>query len=296
MLCGRCTKQMNDAEQQLSRMRGTFFSTETAAKQLGISVDVVRSLLAVMEAHSLTLRVCRDGWVTTWHPRAYEREVPSLNAYLDDMMRHLGVRYNLSYAAAAEMRGASHHGVMGQRVNVEVTADEMTALELRQPDGPLDKAISFHPIDPAHGRSVATMGTLVLPWQADGAAESVRRNVRVATTETIQLDMVERPDRSGGMDHIATIAVKMLVWRLLHPKLLADAATHYAPQVSRRTGSMLQQIRGIQRRINLRPLWCQVRRRSLTPPVETSSAEIDWHRKADRWGVTHKRKLDPDYR
>ena len=250
VLCGRCTKQMDGAEHRLGNLPRTFFSTETAAAQLEVSVYDARSLLTTMEAHSLTLRVCRDGWVITWHPRAYEREAPSLNAYLDDMMKHLGTGYYLSYAAAAEMRGASHHGVMRQRVNVEVTADEMTALELRQPDGPLDKAISFHPIDPAHGRPVATMRTLVLPWQADGAAESVRSNVRVATTETILLDMAESPERCGGMDHIATIAGKMLFWKLLHPRLLADASVHYEPQVARRTGSMLQHIRGIQHRIS----------------------------------------------
>ncbi|WP_419944290.1 hypothetical protein [Candidatus Poriferisodalis sp.] len=58
---------------------------------------------------------------------------------------------------------------------------------------------------------------------------------------------------------------------------------------------MLQQIRGIQRRINLRPLWCQVRSRGLGPPVEIYSGEVDTTRKADRWSVTCSSKLDPDY-
>lgn len=296
VLCGRCTKQMGDAEQTLGNLPRTFFSTETAAEALGISVEAVHGLLVVMEAHSLTLRVCRGGWVITWRYRAdEERDAPTLAAYLDDMMRHLGVGYYLSYAAAAEMRGASHHGVMRQRVNVEVVDDAaLDALELRHADGPRDMAVSFHQINPQHGRPVAIMGTLVLPWQRDGTPKSERRIVQVATMETTLLDMMERPDRCGGMDHIATIAVKMLFWTLLHPRLLADASNHYEPRVSRRTGSMLQQIRGIQHWINLRPLWCQVRRRPLQPPVEIHSADPDWHRRADRWGVTHASKLDPD--
>ena len=276
------------------RCLARFFSTDAAADQLGVNVGLARVLLRGMQRNGRAVRVCRDGWVITWNYRRDERDAPLLTAYVDDMMKLLGVGYYLSYAAAAKMRGAAHHGVMRMRVNVETDADAMDALELRQADGPVDLAVSFHRIDPQHGRPVAIMGRLCRPPTRNGSTGAERRIVRVATMETILLDMMERPDRCGGLNHIATIAVKMLFWRHLHPRLLAEAAEQYEPRVAQRTGSMLQQIRGIQHRINLRPLMHHVRSRENRCPVNMHTGEIDTSRKADRWGVTHERRLDPD--
>ena len=281
-----------DAEQKLTQSGSTFFSSEDAAERLGISVVDSCSLLADMEAASLTLRVCRDGWVVTWRYRGEERDAPTLDAYLNDMMKHLEVEYYLSYAAAAHMRGASHHGVMRQRVNVET--DDISVLELRHADGPADLAVSFHQIDPLHGRPVTTVGTLCLPPARNGHTKFQRRIVRVGTVETVLLDMMESPERCGGVNHVATIALKMLTWRLLHPKLLADASDRYALQVVQRTGSMLQQIRGIQHRIDLRPLMRHVRSRGIRHSVGMHSGNDDSLSKADRWGVVHEQPLDPD--
>lgn len=281
----------DDAERRLGRMERTFFSLGTAADRLGVAEREARELLADMEGASRAARVCRDGWVLTWH-HGHERRMPDLAAYLDDMMGHLGVGYYLSYAAAASRRGASHHGVMRQRVNVET--DDINGLELVAADGPADLAVSFHRIDPSHGRPACPVQVLCLPPANGDRARSQRRTLRLATAETALLDMVEHPDRCGGMDHVATITRKMLFWGLLHPALLAEASDRYAPQVARRTGSMLQRLRGVQHRISLGPLMRKVRSRPAGHPVEMHSAEPDTSLKPDRWGVTSARPLDPD--
>lgn len=283
---------LDDAEQRLSRTTRTFFSSATAAQQLGVGVDDARRLLARMEARSLTLRVCRDGWVVTWCFDSDEREAPALVAYLDDMMKHLGTGYYLSYAAAADYRSPFHHESARQRVNVATR--DLGALELRHVDGPSDAASRFHQVDPRHRRPVASIGTFCLPPASKGrAAEFERRIVHVATAETILLDMVEHPERCGGMDRVATIALHMLFERQLHPTLLAEASDRYTVQVAQRAGSMLQILRGFPHRINLQPLWRRVRRRTIGRPVEMHNGSVDCVGDADRWGVTYSRRLEP---
>ncbi len=288
---------LDDAEHKLEQLPRTFFSSAAAAKQLWVGVDDARRVLTELERQGRALRVCREGWVLTWRYRPdEERQAPVLDAYLDDMMRRLGVGYYMSYAAAAQMRGASHHGVMRKRVQIEISDDmAMDALELRHADGPVDLAVSFHRIDPQHGRPVTIIQRPVSRPGGGERARSARCIVRVATMETALLDMMERPDRCGGTDHIATISVKALFWRLLDPKALAEASERYAPETARRTGSMLEQLRGIQHRINLRPLYRSVRSRGIGSPVEIRTGESDITRRADRWGVTYGVKLNPDY-
>lgn len=281
----------DDAERRLGSASRAFVSLGAAADRLGVAESDARELLAEMEGASRAARVCRDGWVLTWQD-GHERRMPELAAYLDDMMGHLGVGYYLSYAAAASRRGASHHGVMRQRVNVET--DDIDRLELVATDGPADLAVSFHRIDPSHGRPACPVQVLCLPPANGGPARSQRRTLRAATAETALLDMVEHPDRCGGMDHVATIARKMLFWGLLHPTQLAEVSDLYAPQVARRTGSMLQQLRGVQHRILLGPLMRRVRSRPTGPHVEMHSAAPDASLRPDRWGVTSARPLDPD--
>ena len=282
---------LDDAEHTLRQLSGTFFSSAAAAKRLEIDECDTAALLAEMENEAQSARVCRDGWVLTWH-HGRERRLPVLSAYLHDMMQYLDVDYYLSYAAAAQQRGASHHGVMRQRVNV--VAEDMRRLELKSADGPDDLAVSFHQIDLRHGRPVSLIRVLCLPRTGDGNARSQRRTIRVATAETAVLDMVEHPERCSGMNHVATITRKMLYWRLLHPALLAEASEAYDAQVARRTGSMLQQLRGVGHRVYLRPLARHASRRKIQNPVEMHSAKPDRARKADRWGVTYEHPLEPD--
>ena len=281
-------------DSKLAQIPGTFFSTEAAAQQLGVDIGIARELLTGMQRSDRSVRVCRDGWVLTLRHRE-DPVPPILGAYVHDMMRYLGVGYYISYPAAAELRGAAHHGVLLQRTNVET--HDIDALELRDAIGPADLGVAFHQIDPQHGRAATLMDRSCWCPTGDGRGVTETRTIRVATIETALLDMVERSDRCGGMDHAATIAVKALFWRRLDPVLLADASDRYALQVARRAGSMLQQIRGFQHRFNLRPLLRRVRSRPVGlggPPVEMYSREIDTSRKADRWGVTYRRRLDPD--
>lgn len=284
---------LEDVAQKLRKLPGMLFCSEQAAELLGIHLPAARELLAEMECDERAVRVCRDGWVLTCDYGQGPR-CPELVAYLHDMMQHLGAGYYLSYAAAARRHGASHHGVMRQHVNVE-TAD-LGELELRSADGPADLAVSFHRIDPLHGRPTTTHShDLRLSDMAERHVHSEYRDVQLATIETALLDMVERPDRSGGMHNVATLAQAMLFWRLLDPVLLAEASDRYESTVARRTGSMLQQLRGLQHRCSLRPLWRHVRSRSMQPALELHSGKPDASRKPDRWGVTCKLPLDPDF-
>ena len=285
---------LDDAERRLGRLPAAFISAETAGECLGISVDAARSLMADMERSRQSVRVCRDGWVLTLRQRE-EPEPPSLTAYLHDMMEYLGVGYYISYPAAAEIHGSSHHPVSRQRVNVEVNdLDSLDSLELRCDEGPADMAITYHQIDPDHGRRATLLDIQAWCPTGDGRGKRETCTARVATIETALFDMVEHPDRCSGMDHAATIARKALYKELLDAVLLAEASDRYEPQVARRVGSLLQHLRGYQHRFDLRPLLRRVRTGSIGPPIELCNAEVDRTRKPDRWGVTHARKLDPD--
>ncbi|WP_419933249.1 type IV toxin-antitoxin system AbiEi family antitoxin [Candidatus Poriferisodalis sp.] len=288
---------LDDAEQELAELPKTFFSTEAAAERLGMGVDQARRLLTEMETESLTLRVCRDGWVMTWGYHGRERTAPTLVAYLDDMMRHLKVGYYVSYAAAAEMQGAAPCQVSGNRVNVGVDGDmAMDALELHPIYGPRDAATRFHPVDPEHDRPVAIMGRLCEPTTAGGGVpRTEQRIVRVAAAETILLDIMESPERCDGFHHVVEIALEMLCERLLRPKTLAAAASSYPPHVPQRTGSILQQLRGRDRWISLRPLWRHVRSIRARHAVAMHDGYPEWSGIPDRWGVVYSSQLDPDY-
>ncbi|MCY3948508.1 MAG: hypothetical protein OXF61_04835 [Acidimicrobiaceae bacterium] len=287
----------DDAAKELAELPRTFFPTSAAAERLGMGVDEARRLLTEMESESRTLRVCRDGWVMTWGYHGKQRSAPTLVAYLDDMMRYLGVGYYLSYAAAAEMQGAAPCQVSGNRVNVGVDGDmAMDALGLRPIYGPRDAATRFHSVDPEHGRPVAIMGRLCEPTTpAGGVARTEQRIVRVAAAETILLDTMESPERCDGFHHVTEIALEMLCGRLLRPKTLAEAASRYPPQVAQRVGSLLQQLRGRDRWISLRPLKRHVRSTRTPHAVAMHDGYAEWSGIPDRWGVTFSSQLDPDY-
>ena len=282
---------VSETVHRLASGSATFFAVSDAAARLGVSDAEAGCVLAGLEASGEAARVCRDGWVLTWQ-RSDGLRMPTLDAYLHDMMRHLGVGYYVSYPKAAAWRGATHHGVMRTRVNVETS--DLGHLELAEADGPADLAVSFHPIPPGHGRPVAPMRRLCLPPAEHGSARWVRRTVIVATMETALLDMVERPERCSGMDHAATIAVNMLTRKLLHPGLLAEASDLYEPHVGRRTGSMLAHIKPFWYRFRLGPLRRRVSVRPWQGPVEIQAAAPDTVRRPDRWGVTYRRRLEPD--
>lgn len=283
---------LDEADCKLGQLPGAFFSTELAANCLSVGLDEARELLAMSERWGRALRVCRDGWTLTL--RQWDELVPPpLIAYLDDMMRHLDVGYYLSYAAAAQMHGVPPKAGIRQRAFVET--GDLGPLELREADGPADRVVAFHRIDAHHGRPSTLLDMDIRVPTGGGQSRSETCTVRVATIETAILDMVEHPDRDVHIDHIATVICAALFGKLIDAKRLAAASELYEPHVARRTGSMLQQLRGIQHLINLRPLWHSVRSRHIGPPIEIFSGRIDMTRKADRWGITHSRRLDPDW-
>ena len=284
---------LNDADRLLGQLPGAFFSTETAANCLGVSLDEARTLLAGMQCIDGAVRVCRDGWTLTLR-RQDGRVPPPLTAYLDDMMRHLDVSYYLSYAAAARMHAVPPRG-RGIVERAFVESDELGPLQLREAEGPAYRSVAFYRINSHHGRPSTLLDSHDRVPTGGGQNETAACTVRVATIETAILDMVEHPDRDIHIDHIANVMGKALFDKLIDAHRLAEASELYTPQVARRTGSMLQQVRGIQHLINLRPLWRSVRSRHIGPPIEIFSGEIDRTRKADRWGVTHSRRLDPDW-
>lgn len=269
----------------------TFLNPDTAAAKLGGGRAAAGQMLREMQRTACIQPVCSDGWVPLRnHPHG--PRVPHLHSWIDDMMRHLDVGYYISYTAAAEIRGASHHMVLCQHVNVE--RSDFAGLGLHNTDGPADLSVAYHRIGPAHGRPVSTVRQLGLTLRGDLPSTRHRFDLRVATVETSLLDMVEHPERSGGMDNVATLAWKMIYWRLLDAKALADASDRYPAQVARRTGSLLDRVGSLWRRSRLGPLLRHARQRQLPAPVDLRTGQTESARGADRWGVTTARPLDPD--
>jgi predicted transcriptional regulator of viral defense system len=175
--------------------------------------------------------------------------------YLEDMMRHMGRDYYVSFLTAAARHGASHHATQLFQVVVNRTVRDrdISGVRLRfyQASGIGSRAIE-----------VRTSPTGI---------------VTLATPETCLLDLAERPDAGGGINVILDILPELGIDR----EKLVEGARARPRAVTRRCGWLLSRTQPDLELGNLREL-AVPRARNPTPllPSGSSAGPVD-----PNWGV-----------
>jgi len=113
----------------------------------------------------------------------------------------------------------------------------------------------------------------------------------VATSATTALDLVDDPDRSGGLSNAATVIAELADDGKLTDDGLADAAGHFAVTTVRRLGRLLDSLDLSALTGGLQRLASEHRRAPITALDRHSAPEgpVD-----HRWRVAVNTEIDPD--
>ena len=222
-----------EAREQIIASGSLFASSEQLCTMLGVTLAQLPAALRRAVARGDFAKVCRGGWIarddTT---KAIGRRLPDLRAYIDDMMGHLGHDYYVGFIAAAAAHGAAHRRFTNTVVVTSArTAHRRLDTGQRPPVNGSMTVAYLHSKDPLH-RGVHRRRmpeSRYLPGTF----------VNYSPAEVTLLDMVQRPDRSGGLDHVATCAGDLVFAGALDPAALAEAALAYPQTVRQRCGHIL---------------------------------------------------------
>ena len=137
--------------------------------------------------------------------------------FIDAAMRHLHVGYYVGYLSAAAHHGASHQAAQVFQVVVDhrLRDREIGGLRLRYYYSTRVSRSAATTVRGEHGR-----------W-------------RVSTPEATLLDLLERPERGGGIGNVMTVARSLP----LDAGDLADAAADRGPTAARRAGWVIARVR-----------------------------------------------------
>lgn len=175
--------------------------------------------------------------------------------YLEDMMRHMGREYYVSFLTAAARHGASHHATQLFQVVVNRTVR--------------DRDIS--------GVRLRFYQTSVIGTRGTEVRTSPTGILTLATPETCLLDLAERPDAGGGLNVILEILPELVI----DSEKTVEAARTRPRAVIRRCGWLLSRTRPDLDLEDLREL-AAPRARNPTPllPSGASAGVVDHD-----WGV-----------
>ena len=175
--------------------------------------------------------------------------------YLEDMMRHMGREWYVSFLTAAGRHGASHHATQLFQVVVNKTVR--------------DRDIS--------GVRLRFYQTSAIESRATEQATSPTGVVTLATPETCLLDLAERPDAGGGLNVILEIVPELVI----DQGKLVECARTRPRAVTRRCGWLLSQTHPDLSLEDLREL-AAPKARNPTPllPSSDSTGPVD-----PGWGV-----------
>jgi predicted transcriptional regulator of viral defense system len=195
----------------------TSVTTSEAAVLLGVPAGHVRVRLHRPVLESLLFSPARGLWVPV--PPEYRTwGVTPATHFLDDLMRHLGRDYYVGWLFAAELYGAGH-----QRPQVTQVAVD-------------------RPVD---GRDLGRVRVVFHTRAGVGALPRVARQVPtgqvwVSSPELTALDLVDRPQRGGGVSNVATVLAEMAADPGLSGGELAELAARFPAGSARRLGYLLQ--------------------------------------------------------
>ena len=152
------------------------FSEEEALKKTGLSRVALRSALRRLKKKQEIAAPVR-GFFIIIPPEYQSLQALPPDQFIDDLMRHLNLSYYVGLLSAAQYYGAAHQ-----------------------------KPQAFQVIIPKARRAIKVGRVTIIFTTKSDAAESTTRQfntprgfVRVATPETIALDLVAFPQKSGGI-------------------------------------------------------------------------------------------------
>ena len=191
-------------------------TTAEAADALAIPRDQVRVRMHRYVQQGRVIAPARGLWVPVPPQHRVYGSLPGLQL-IDLLMGHLERDYYVGWLSAAEVHGAAHQAPQALQVAVSAPVQDRTFGRVR-----LQFAIRTRVVDVPREQRIASTGRF---W--------------VATAATTALDLVEDPDRSGGLSNAATVIAELADDGKLTDDALQKAARHFPITTVRRLGRLL---------------------------------------------------------
>ena len=228
---GRGGLRAAEAREHLIASGELFASSGRLTGLLGVTAAQLPAALRRSVERGDFVRVCRGGWIVRDdRTRASGRRLPDLRAYIDAMMRHLGHLYYVGFNAAAAMHGAAHRRFTNTVVATSSRTTHRSLAAGLPPDGSMTVTYLHSRQPHRRGFTRRRMPESLYP---------AGTFVDYSTAEVTLLDMVQRPDLAGGLDHVCTVAGDLVLADALDAGRLAAAACGYPQTVRQRCGHIL---------------------------------------------------------
>jgi predicted transcriptional regulator of viral defense system len=243
-------------------------TTSQAADALAIPEDQVRVRMHRYVQQGRVIAPARGLWVPVPPQHRIYGSLPGLQL-IDLLMGHLERDYYVGWLSAAEVHGAAHQAPQALQVAVSAPVQDRTFGRVR-----LQFAIRARVAEVPREQRIAPTGRF---W--------------VATPATTALDLVDDPDRCGGLSNAATVIAELAEDGKLTDDALADAAGHFAVTTVRRLGRLLDSLDLSALTGGLQRLAAEHRRAPITALDRHSAPEgpVD-----HRWRVAVNTEIDPD--
>ena len=243
-------------------------TTAEAADALDIPRDQVRMRMHRYVQQGRVIAPARGLWVPVPPQDRVYGSLPGLEM-IDLLMGHLDRDYYVGWLSAAEVHGAARQAPQALQVAVSAPVQDRTLGRVR-----LQFATRARVVDVPREQRTAPTGRV---W--------------VATPATTALDLVDDPDRSGGLSNAATVIAELADDGKLTEDGLADAAGHFAVTTVRRLGRLFDSLDLSALTGGLQRLASEHRRAPITALDRHSAPEgpVD-----HRWRVAVNTEIDPD--
>jgi predicted transcriptional regulator of viral defense system len=243
-------------------------TTAEAADALAIPQDQVRVRMHRYVQQGRVIAPARGLWVPVPPQDRVYGSLPGLEM-IDLLMGHLDRDYYVGWLSAADVHGAAHQAPQALQVAVSAKVQDRTFGRVR-----LQFAARARVADVPREQRTASTGRF---W--------------VATPATTALDLVDDPDRSGGLSNAATVIAELADDGRLTDDGLADAAGHFPITTVRRLGRLLDNLDLPALTGGLERLAREHRRAPITALDRRSPPDgpVD-----HRWRVAVNTEIDPD--
>jgi predicted transcriptional regulator of viral defense system len=192
------------------------FTRSEAIAALGLTEAAFLKAAARLQKRKLLFNP-RQGFYVAVPPQFLSWEAPPPSWYVDALMRHEGRPYYVGLLKAAELHGATHHGVMEFQV---VTDRQLPRIRAGR------SWISFH---------FRKDMKAVLDGVVDRKTET--GSMKVSSPELTALDLLRYVHAAGGIDAVATLVVDL--GRRIDGARLAAMAARFDRACAQRLGYLL---------------------------------------------------------